>query len=109
MEFVETPTYKKESDRLLNDEERREIEAALIQNPARGDVIPGSSGLRKFRMKYRGRGSRGGLRVIHYYFQGDTIILTAVYVKTEKTDLTMQELKEIVAETSAAVEEKKRE
>jgi hypothetical protein len=39
-------------------------------NPEAGDVIPGTGGLRKLRFadERRGKGKRGGLRVIYYWW-----------------------------------------
>ncbi|MCX7977889.1 MAG: hypothetical protein N2578_02685 [Bdellovibrionaceae bacterium] len=44
----------------------REIENAILDNPEIGDVVPGTSGVRKFRMadESRGKGKRGGIRVL---------------------------------------------
>jgi hypothetical protein len=36
----------------------------VLENPAAGDVIRGSAGLRKLRWSASGRGKRGGARVI---------------------------------------------
>ncbi len=40
----------------------------LLKNPEAGDVIEGTGGLRKIRYadEKRGKGKRGGLRVIYY-------------------------------------------
>ena len=40
-----------------------------MQNPEAGDVIEGTGGLRKIRYtdEKRGKGKRGGLRVIYYW------------------------------------------
>jgi hypothetical protein len=35
-----------------------------LKNPTKGDIIPGSKGLRKIRVLSSGRGKRGGSRVI---------------------------------------------
>lgn len=46
-------------------------------------------GLRKIRWAGSGRGKRGGLRVIYYwYVPGDTILLLFAYPKSEQSDLT---------------------
>ena len=43
-----------------------------MTNPSAGDLIEGTGGLRKLRFAdpRRGKGKRGGLRVIHYYWAG---------------------------------------
>lgn len=51
---------------FLSDEEYQALQAALIENPEAGSVIPGSGGVRKLRWAAPGRGKRGGYRVIYY-------------------------------------------
>ncbi len=66
----------------------------LARDPEAGDVIPGTGGFRKLRWPHRrrGKGKRGGLRVIYYYFISDTQIwLTTVYDKDEASDLSPAE------------------
>lgn len=57
-------------------------------------MIPGAGGIRKLRWsdKRRGKGRRGGLRVIYYCFLKDQEIwLLTLYDKNEAADLTKQE------------------
>lgn len=48
------------------DEKAREIENVILNNPEVGDIVPGTGGVRKFRMadESRGKGKRGGIRVL---------------------------------------------
>lgn len=58
------------------------------------DVIPGGSGLRKVRWGVRGRGKRGGARVIYYWHvPGERIYLICAYAKTAQSDLTREQIK----------------
>ena len=64
--------------------------------PEAGDTIPGPGGLRKVRFvdARRGKGTRGGLRVIYYSWDsGSQFWLFTVYDKDEVTDLTPGERK----------------
>jgi len=66
----------------------------ILRNPAHGRVIPGTGGARKIRWSDpgRGRGTRGGLRVIYFWFESHLfIVLVDVYDKGEKDDLTAAE------------------
>jgi hypothetical protein len=57
-------------------------------------VIPGTGGFRKLRWadRRRGKGKRGGLRVIFYNFIADTQIwFMTVYDKDEASDLSSDE------------------
>ena len=71
-------------------------------NPEAGDVIPRAGGLRKLRFadERRGKGKRGGLRVIYYWWnEGSQFWLFTVYDKDEMSDLTKsqrQALKEMI-------------
>ena len=60
-------------------------------HPEAGDTIPGTGGLRKLRFAdaRRGKGKRGGLRVIYYWWDtGSQFWLFTVFDKDEMADLT---------------------
>jgi len=67
MRFVETPVFTAVVTALLSAEEYRELQLALLIRPEQGVLIRGSGGLRKLRWGVRGRGKRGGVRVIYYW------------------------------------------
>lgn len=61
-----------------------------MDNPEAGDIIEGTGGLRKMRFAdaKRGKGKRGGLRVIYYWWlAGKQFWLFTIYSKDEKDDL----------------------
>lgn len=64
--FVETRLFTRLVQDYLTDEEYRELQAVLMNNPDIGNIIPGSGGVRKIRWRAPGRGKRGGYRVIYY-------------------------------------------
>jgi len=64
MIFIETAAFSKTIQALLTDDEYRELQGALLENPARGDLIPGGAGLRKLRWARQGMGKSGGLRTV---------------------------------------------
>ncbi|OOV45247.1 hypothetical protein B1J93_04920 [Leptospira kirschneri serovar Pomona] len=47
----------------LNDEDLKEFQEFLLENPKYGSVIKGSNGIRKIRWKKKGTGKSGGIRV----------------------------------------------
>jgi hypothetical protein len=58
--------------------------------------MPGTGGFRKIRWAdvRRGKGRRGGLRVIYYHFKSDDQIwLITLYDKSEASDLTAKQKK----------------
>ena len=64
------------------------------------DVMPGTGGFRKMRWAdpERGKGRRGGLRVIYYCFETDRQIwLITLYGKNEANDLSPAEKKALKA------------
>lgn len=67
MEIVEAPAFTRYLYDYLNEEQYRALQAALILNPEAGDVMPGTGGFRKVRWTdpRRGKGRRGGLRIIY--------------------------------------------
>lgn len=89
--FVELPAFERHRARYLDDEAFRALQLELLCDPCAGDVIEGTGGLRKMRFgdKRRGKGKRGGLRVIYYYWTGGPQFwLFTLYDKDEAADLT---------------------
>jgi hypothetical protein len=66
LEFVWLPTFARSAAGLLDDNDLRELELALVENPERGATIRGTGGFRKLRWPARGKGKRGGARVVYY-------------------------------------------
>jgi hypothetical protein len=96
MEFLEAPPFTRHLSRYLSDEGYRDLQTKMAANPDLGDVMPGTGGFRKLRWAdaRRGKGRRGGLRVIYYHFKSDSQIwLVTLYDKDEASDLTAKEKK----------------
>lgn len=92
--FKETSFFTRQAAELLSDEELNALQWSLLADPASGDLIRGSGGLRKLRWAGSGRGKRGGLRVIYYWHvAGDVILLLLAYPKSEQSDLTPSQIK----------------
>jgi hypothetical protein len=92
--FFETPLFTRLLPDYLDDESYRELQLALLANPSLGDVMPGTGGFRKVRWTdaRRGKGKRGGLRIIYYYLTADhQIWFFTLYDKDEASDLTAEE------------------
>ena len=64
--FIETRLFSQLVGEYLSDDEYASLQKTLIANPQAGTLIPGSGGVRKIRWALRGRGKRGGVRVIYY-------------------------------------------
>jgi hypothetical protein len=102
---AETRLFSEDLDAMLSPAERDAVIAGIAQDPAGGDLIPGSGGLRKRRIALPGRGKRGGARVITLYL-GEAFPVYAVFAfaKNEREDLSPEQkrvLMRIVADIKA--------
>lgn len=92
--FVELPAFARHRGEYLDDDGLHRLQLELLANPAAGDVIEGTGGLRKLRHANvrRGKGKRGGLRVIYFSWSaGAQIWLFTVYDKDQMEDLDPRE------------------
>ena len=91
--FIELPAFERHRADYLDDEGFARLQIALMTSPLAGDLIAGTGGLRKLRFadSRRGKGKRGGLRVIYYYWAGGLEFwLFTLYDKGEMDDLTVR-------------------
>ena len=107
---VETPEFLAVTRKMLEDNERALLIDYLAYNPAAGDLIPGTGGVRKLRWALTGRGKSGGARVIYFFHDREMplFVLTA-FAKNERADLTQgdrNDLKRMTAALTAALKRK---
>ena len=82
--------------KLINNEEYHLLQLQLSVRPESGDIIKGSGGIHELRWAGSGRGKRGGIRVIYYYFTADEqIYMLYAYPKSKKDDLIVDQLKQL--------------
>jgi phage/plasmid primase-like uncharacterized protein len=93
--FVETRVFSVRWHKRQDDEALRALQNSLLDDPRKGDPIPGCGILRKLRFgdDHRGKGKRGGVRVIYVH----TPDLITVFGKDEADDLTKDEVKALCA------------
>lgn len=75
------------------------MQAELIAQPDKNDIIEGTGGLRKIRMAVGNKGKSGSIRVLYVLALADKIYLVLAYPKSVKKSLTAKEktkLKQIV-------------
>jgi len=104
VEFFETPAFTRHLPRYLGDDEFAALQQFLATNPTAGNVMPDTGGFRKLRWsdERRGKGRRGGLRVIYYFLIGDhQIWLFTLFGKDEASDLTADQKRELRATIEA--------
>jgi len=92
-EFVMLPEFDRQWQKMgLGDDELRQLQGTLLQNPKAGDVIRGTKGLRKIRIAFEGQGKRGSGRVAYVDFTVyETVYLITAYPKNEKDNLSKAE------------------
>ena len=94
--FFETTSFTAAVGDYLTDDEYRRLQSDLVASPELGDVMPRTGGFRKVRWadSRRGKGKRGGLRVIYYWLSGDgQFWMFAIYDKDELENLTSEQEK----------------
>ena len=92
MVFIETSIFTRMVTSLLSDDEYREFQNVLLEDPAVGDLIKGGGGIRKIRFAVKGRGKSGGVRTIYFWAKAkDQIYMLVIYPKSKKDTLTANE------------------
>ena len=94
--FIELPAFSRYRSDYLDDDAFLALQNELMKQPLAGDMIEGTGGLRKLRQAdpKRGKGKRGGLRVIYFWWEaGAQFWLFTLYSKDEMTDLSAKEKK----------------
>lgn len=96
-EFIYLPSFEKQSKDIgLNDNDRMEIENAILTNPAIGVVVKGTGGIRKFRIALPNVGKSGGARIVYVDFAYyEKTYLIAVFAKSVKENLSQEECNEL--------------
>lgn len=100
MVFIEAPAFTRHVHEYLDDASYGALQEQLMANSESGDMMPGTGGFRKLRWAdpRRGKGRRGGLRIIYFYFESEQQIwLMTLYGKNEAADLTPKEKKALKA------------
>lgn len=98
-QIIQTRKFSKQIDSLFKKKQLllkdyEDFKEELSDSPETGDLITGTGGLRKIRLKSASRGKSGGFRVCYYYFtQNREIFLIDIYAKNEKETLTMEDKK----------------
>jgi hypothetical protein len=73
-------------------EDYEELEKRLVENPEEGDVMQGTGGLRKIRLKSVSKGKSGGFRVCYCDVpEKEKLFFIAIFPKNVQEDLTDEE------------------
>ncbi len=96
MTVVELPLFLRLAGAVWDDEEREAFVDYIARNPAAGDLIPETGGVRKVRWGRQGSGKRGGTRVIYFYHDPQMpLFLILIYAKARREDMTPDEKKQV--------------
>ena len=100
--FIETKLFSRLVGDYLAEDEYAALQQALADDPERGAVVRGSGGVRKVRWAQRGRGKRGGVRVIYYVKTHEGVIwMLTIYAKNEEQTIPAHLLRKIKEEVDA--------
>jgi hypothetical protein len=93
---LQLPKFKAEATELIGADGIEALAVYLIDHPDAGDVIPGSGGVRKLRWAAKGKGKRGGARIIYLYaVVAGRVYLLRCYAKNLKADLSVDDKKQL--------------
>lgn len=109
--FVELPAFERRRSDYLDEAAFSDLQQALMREPDAGDVVKDTGGLRKMRFvdERRGKGKRGGLRVMYYWWSaGKQFWLFTLFDKDEMTDLTPKQRRTFKALLKAELESRRR-
>jgi hypothetical protein len=109
-EFVIMPEFDRQWQKMgLCDNDLRQLQETLLENPKAGDVIRGTKGLRKIRIAFEGQGKRGSGRAVYVDFTvHETIYLITAYPKNEKDNLSKAE-RNVIAKMIVRLEQRLKE
>ena len=97
--IIETITFQKQAADVWGKDELSDFVDWISINPMAGDVVQGTQGARKIRWAAKGKGKRGGARVIYFNrLESGFILLLAVYAKNEQENISAKTVKEFKSE-----------
>jgi hypothetical protein len=95
--FIQTKLFSDELDALISENkllesDYEELEHVLADNPELGDLIQGTGGLRKIRLRSSTKGKRGGFRVCYFDFpEGEQLFFIMIYGKNEQENISKED------------------
>ena len=98
------PPFDKQLKRLIKKYPSLKAEYAnlienLENNPKRGTFLGNNCFKIRCAIASKGRGKASGARIItHFHIENDTVFLLSIYDKSEQTNISDKELKELLSE-----------
>ena len=104
--FIRLKTFDRTAKNLLSDDDERELERDIAEDPQAAPVISETGGVRKIRAAIGQKGKRGGVRVLYLYIEADeTVYLLWAFAKNVRENITKAEKKAIKAMVTRLKEE----
>lgn len=95
---VETHEFRTQAKKLLTDDEIALLVTLIARDPKAGDLIASTGGFRKLRLARPGAGKSGGYRVVYFYYdEGFPVLLTTIYAKNDRENLTQSQRNALAA------------
>lgn len=100
-QVIQTKDFEKTVEELiagrkLKKEDFEDFKKSLAENPEQGDMIAGTGGIQKVRLKSATKGKSGGFRVCYLYIENRLILfLLFIYSKNEQENLSQSEKVEL--------------
>ena len=99
--FIQTRKFSLTLDKLISENKLSvndfiDLEDCLLRNPNEGEIVSGTGGFRKTRLKSTSKGKRGGFRL--YYLdieEKGKLFFVALYAKNVQEDLSQEEKKSL--------------
>ena len=80
MLFIEPSEFTRHLPSYLDDDSYAALQVFLAAHPDAGDIVRGTGGIRELRWRSKGRGKRGGSRIIYYWLVAeDHVYLLTLY------------------------------
>lgn len=94
LEFVYMPLFERTRKGLLDDDEMKRVEDALLQDPDLGVLMGDTGGVRKLRAAKKHRGKSGSARVVYLHqAEWETVIFLLAFDKNVQGNLTASQRK----------------
>ncbi len=104
--FIRLKTFDRTAKNLLSDDDERELEQDIAEDPQAAPVVSETGGVRKIRATIGQRGKRGAARVLYLYLEAvETVYLLWVFPKNARENITKAEKKVIRAMVARLKEE----
>jgi hypothetical protein len=95
--IIQTKLFSSDLDQLISAKkllltDYEDLEKMLSNQPDLGDVIQGTGGLRKIRLKSSSKGKRGGFRVCYFDFpEHEQLFFIVIYGKNEQENISKED------------------